>query len=418
MALLFVLMLAIRRHYDRVRRELAVAPRQRGAARCPPGCTRSSSCRKLHKPTLRALAYARASRPSVLEAVTVRGRPGGDRAAAGRSGTPRDIPVPLRALDSPVPRGHPPVIDYVRGIRRDSPRDLVVVFIPEYVVGHWWEQLLHNQSALRLKTRLHFTPGVMVASVPWQLALVQGLGGPGLDHAASGAPARHARAHRRRSSARRCPATDPARVPTGSAASPVPDRRRCRRWVGGDRAPPGDSSPGDGVGGVGADRRTRPDRPDPAVPMTPAVPALTAPPRGAPALAVPGRARTEPSCRLRDRPGGATAATAWRGTRAGSSSSGTRCPASWCASGSPRPASSDRFWRGDAVEVLERLARPGRAALPVARPGRVRRLRLAARRPRGAAPAEGRRASREQLRRLGGVDASDRGRVEVEAVPG
>jgi hypothetical protein len=44
------------------------------------------------------------------------------------------------------------------------------VLIPEYVVGHWWEHLLHNQSALRLKGRLLFTPGVMVTSVPWQLA--------------------------------------------------------------------------------------------------------------------------------------------------------------------------------------------------------------------------------------------------------
>jgi hypothetical protein len=43
------------------------------------------------------------------------------------------------------------------------------VLIPEYVVGHWWEHLLHNQSALRLKGRLLFTPGVMVTSVPWQL---------------------------------------------------------------------------------------------------------------------------------------------------------------------------------------------------------------------------------------------------------
>jgi hypothetical protein len=46
----------------------------------------------------------------------------------------------------------------------------VTVFLPEYVVGHWWEHLLHNQSALRLKTRLLFVPGVMVTSVPWQLA--------------------------------------------------------------------------------------------------------------------------------------------------------------------------------------------------------------------------------------------------------
>jgi hypothetical protein len=54
-------------------------------------------------------------------------------------------------------------------LRRESPRDLVTVYVPEYVVGHWWEQLLHNQSALRLKTRLLFAPGVMVVSVPWQL---------------------------------------------------------------------------------------------------------------------------------------------------------------------------------------------------------------------------------------------------------
>ena len=50
-----------------------------------------------------------------------------------------------------------------------SPRDIVTVYIPEYVVGRWWEQLLHNQSALRLKGRLLFTPGVLVVSVPWQL---------------------------------------------------------------------------------------------------------------------------------------------------------------------------------------------------------------------------------------------------------
>jgi len=61
------------------------------------------------------------------------------------------------------------VLAYVRSIRRESPRDLIVVFIPEYVVGRWWEQILHNQSALRLKSSLHFMPGVMVASVPWQL---------------------------------------------------------------------------------------------------------------------------------------------------------------------------------------------------------------------------------------------------------
>jgi hypothetical protein len=50
----------------------------------------------------------------------------------------------------------------------------VIVYIPEYVLGRWYEQVLHNQSALRLKARLLFTPGVMVASVPWQLRSSEG----------------------------------------------------------------------------------------------------------------------------------------------------------------------------------------------------------------------------------------------------
>ena len=75
----------------------------------------------------------------------------------------------LKALDSPYREITRPVVDYVKSIRSGNPRDLVVVYIPQYVLGHWWEQALHNQSALRLRSRLLFTPGVMVSSVPWQL---------------------------------------------------------------------------------------------------------------------------------------------------------------------------------------------------------------------------------------------------------
>ena len=48
---------------------------------------------------------------------------------------------------------------------------MIMVFIPEYVVTHWWQQLLHNQSALRFKARLLFTPGVVMVSVPYHLGL-------------------------------------------------------------------------------------------------------------------------------------------------------------------------------------------------------------------------------------------------------
>jgi hypothetical protein len=83
--------------------------------------------------------------------------------------------VPLTVLHSPYREITGPVLDYVRDIRLKSPRDVVTVFIPEYVVGRWWEQLLHNQSALRLKSRLLFQSGVMVTSVPYQLRSSSGI---------------------------------------------------------------------------------------------------------------------------------------------------------------------------------------------------------------------------------------------------
>jgi amino acid transporter len=172
MAVLFFVMLAIKRHYARVRDELAidwdvdrpVLPSHVHAIVC---------ISKVHKPTMRALAYARASRPTYLEAVTV--DVDHDETQALLAEWDRhDIPVKLKVLASPYRQITRPILDYVRSIRSGNPRDLVTVYLPEYVLGRWWEQLLHNQSALRLKARLLFTPGVMVVSVPWQLQSSQG----------------------------------------------------------------------------------------------------------------------------------------------------------------------------------------------------------------------------------------------------
>jgi hypothetical protein len=123
---------------------------------------------KVHKPALRALAFARATRPDVLTALTVNVDDAETRALQA-DWERYDLPVPLTVLESPYREITRPVVDYVKGIRRDSPRELVVVFVPQYVVGHWWENVLHNQSALRLRARLQFQPGVMITTVPWQL---------------------------------------------------------------------------------------------------------------------------------------------------------------------------------------------------------------------------------------------------------
>jgi amino acid transporter len=168
MACLFVIMMAIKRHYNSVRTELAVGERRSEARVLPSRVHAIVLVSNMHKPTLRALAYARAARPSVLEALTVAVEPE-EAQRLQEDWFRRDIPVPLRIVESPYREITRPIVEYVTSIRKQSPRDLVVVYIPEYVVGHWWETILHNQSALRLRNRLHHTPGVMIASVPWQL---------------------------------------------------------------------------------------------------------------------------------------------------------------------------------------------------------------------------------------------------------
>ena len=173
MAVLFVMMRGISRHYARVQAELQ-PDETIDESLLPSRVHAIVLVSKIHKPTLRALAYARATRPSVLEAVTVNVEPESTKALQAEWNR-RDLPVPLKILDSPYREVTRPILEYVKSIRRGNPRDVVMVYIPEYVVGHWWEQLLHNQSALRLKGRLLFSPGVMVASVPWQLSSTEHL---------------------------------------------------------------------------------------------------------------------------------------------------------------------------------------------------------------------------------------------------
>jgi amino acid transporter len=165
MPILFALMRSIKRHYTKVKAELQPPP---DAMTLPSNIHGVVLVSKLHTPTLKALAFARATRPSTLTALTVNNRPEAT-AALLEEWAVRGVPIPLTVLDSPYRDLTGPVLEYIRDIRKSSPRDVVCVFVPEYVVGRWWEQILHNQSAFRLKARLLYEPGVMVTNVPWQL---------------------------------------------------------------------------------------------------------------------------------------------------------------------------------------------------------------------------------------------------------
>ena len=168
MGALFVIMKMIHKHYDTVARELEERAAEDTDMVLPSRNHAIVLVSKMHLPTMRALAYARATRPDMLEAITVSVDDAETRELVHKW-EDSDISVPLKVIASPYREITRPVLDYVKRVSKESARTVVTVFIPEYVVGHWWEQVLHNQSALRLKGRLLFMPNVMVTSVPWQL---------------------------------------------------------------------------------------------------------------------------------------------------------------------------------------------------------------------------------------------------------
>ncbi|MGZ4446009.1 MAG: APC family permease [Nocardioides sp.] len=165
MIIFFLIMRGIRGHYDNVQAELAADEEDKVM---PTRVHAIVLVSKLHKPTLRALAFAKATRPNVLEGVYVAADPV-DTNRLLQEWDERNLGVPLKVLHSPYRELIKPIVDYAMEIKKANPRGVVAVYIPEYVVGRWWEQLLHNQTALRLKGRLLFAPGVMVTSVPYQL---------------------------------------------------------------------------------------------------------------------------------------------------------------------------------------------------------------------------------------------------------
>ena len=102
---------------------------------CPAATTRWCWCPSCTCRRCAALAYARATRPDSLEAITVNVDDAETRELAHKW-EESDVTVPLKVIASPYVQITRPVIDYVKRVSRESPRTVVTVFIPEYVVGH------------------------------------------------------------------------------------------------------------------------------------------------------------------------------------------------------------------------------------------------------------------------------------------
>jgi amino acid transporter len=165
MGLLIALMIGVNRYYRDVDREIAPdATTVFGSS----GDHAIVLVGRLSKPVLKALDYAIAARHETIEAVHASID---DEASAQleRQWRQHNIRVPLRIVASPYRDISMPLVKYIKLHRAEHGSEVVTVYLPEYIVGHWWENALHNHKARRIRRKLMLVHGVVVALVPWLL---------------------------------------------------------------------------------------------------------------------------------------------------------------------------------------------------------------------------------------------------------
>jgi len=165
MPILFIVMLRINRYYKRVEQDVAVDETTVFGAT---GDHAIVLVGNMQKPMLKAIDYAIAARHDSLEAIHVNI----DDAASERlveAWAAANVQVPLRIIDSPYRDISMPLIKYIKAHREEHGSEVVTVYTPLYIVGHWWESFLHNHKGRRIRQKLMLCPGVTVALVPWLL---------------------------------------------------------------------------------------------------------------------------------------------------------------------------------------------------------------------------------------------------------
>ena len=165
MPILFIVMIRINRYYRRVTEGVTIDDTTRFGAT---GDHAIVLVGNMQKPMLKAIDYAIAARHDSLEAIHVNI----DDAASERlldAWEKAHIEVPLRIIESPYRDISMPLIKYIKAHREEHGSEVVTVYTPLYIVGHWWESLLHNHKGRRIRQKLMLCPGVTVALVPWLL---------------------------------------------------------------------------------------------------------------------------------------------------------------------------------------------------------------------------------------------------------
>jgi hypothetical protein len=121
----------------------------------------------VHDGTVRAILYAKSLRPTQIEALFMEMDPD-EAPGMVREWHERGLDVPLVLVEAPFRELDLPLLSEIR--RHTSREDTVVtVVLPELIPRHWWENILHNQTALFVKRLLLSEPAVVLTSVPFHL---------------------------------------------------------------------------------------------------------------------------------------------------------------------------------------------------------------------------------------------------------
>ena len=165
MPILWVLMFKMNRYYGAVAEQVAPDATTKFGA---PGDYAIVLVHTVNKPMLKALDYALAANHKRLAAVHVAAEPE-DTEKIQSAWRALEIHVRLTVLESPYRDVTTPLIEHLRADRQLHGSEIVSVYIPFYVYGHWWEGFLHNRKSRRIRHRLQMCPGVAVVLVPWLL---------------------------------------------------------------------------------------------------------------------------------------------------------------------------------------------------------------------------------------------------------
>ena len=162
---LALLMLGVKRYYRDVEHEIAVDDTTHFGAS---GDVALVLVSRLQKPVIKALDYAIAAEHGKTLAVHVAVSED-DTAQLRAQWAEHRIPIPLVIVDSPFRSFAQPVAQFIKQYRLEHGPSVVTVYLPQYIVGHWWESLLHNRRARRMATQLMLVHGVSITLVPWLL---------------------------------------------------------------------------------------------------------------------------------------------------------------------------------------------------------------------------------------------------------